>query len=277
VALGATPVVRGDVRPLFRDAAVKFAILAAALRVLTSVACPETRQQSNAAVSDARLEGQKNGAALTVAELRVERSGRQALLAQLSERSAGEYWLEANDRRGVRQSEALGESEPGVAAVESALSRLQARLAEPITVFPHGELTRHLRRAASSEAVQIALLAYYPVLDAAPRGRDVSRLEPARSRHVNHLDRLEAESIHILREAVAEAARPVMLYSIGKDSSVMLHLARKAFYPASPPFPLLHVDTRWKFREMYLFRDHTVTALGFDLRVLVNPERYQPV
>jgi sulfate adenylyltransferase subunit 2 len=290
VALGATPVVRGDVRPLFRDAAVKFAILAAALRVLTSVACPETRQQSNAAVSDARLEGQKNGAALTVAELRdenghppirqvldwqidqVERSGRQALLAQLSERSAGEYWLEANDRRGVRQSEALGESEPGVAAVESALSRLQARLAEPITVFPHGELTRHLRRAASSEAVQIALLAYYPVLDAAPRGRDVSRLEPARSRHVNHLDRLEAESIHILREAVAEAARPVMLYSIGKDSSVMLHLARKAFYPASPPFPLLHVDTRWKFREMYLFRDHTVTALGFDLRVHVNPE-----
>ena len=70
---------------------------------------------------------------------------------------------------------------------------------------------------------------------------------------LNHLDRLEAESIHIMRETVAEAARPVMLYSIGKDSAVMLHLARKAFYPAPLPFPLLHVDTTWKFRDMYGF------------------------
>ncbi len=87
-----------------------------------------------------------------------------------------------------------------------------------------------------------------------------------------HLDRLEAESIHILREVVAECARPVMLYSIGKDSSVMLHLAVKAFYPAPPPFPLLHIDTTWKFREMYAFRDATATRLGLELIVHVNQQ-----
>ncbi|MFW2357576.1 sulfate adenylyltransferase subunit CysD [Hydrogenophaga sp.] len=86
-----------------------------------------------------------------------------------------------------------------------------------------------------------------------------------------HLRRLEAESIHILREAVAEADNPVMLYSVGKDSSVMLHLARKAFYPAPPPFPLLHVDTRWKFQEMYMFRDHMARASGMELLVHINP------
>jgi sulfate adenylyltransferase subunit 2 len=89
---------------------------------------------------------------------------------------------------------------------------------------------------------------------------------------LTHLQRLEAESIHILREVVAECERPVMLYSIGKDSSVMLHLALKAFYPAKPPFPLLHVDTTWKFREMIAFRDQTATRLGLDLLVHINEE-----
>jgi sulfate adenylyltransferase subunit 2 len=87
-----------------------------------------------------------------------------------------------------------------------------------------------------------------------------------------HLRRLEAESIFILRETVAEFRNPVMLYSIGKDSSVMLHLALKAFYPAKPPFPLLHVDTTWKFREMIAFRDETVARLGLDLLVHINQE-----
>ena len=87
-----------------------------------------------------------------------------------------------------------------------------------------------------------------------------------------HLDRLEAESIHILREVVAEADRPVMLYSIGKDSAVMLHLARKAFYPAPPPFPLLHVDTTWKFREMYALRDRAAREAGMELIVHQNPD-----
>ncbi|MFT5427109.1 MAG: sulfate adenylyltransferase subunit 2 [Gammaproteobacteria bacterium] len=89
---------------------------------------------------------------------------------------------------------------------------------------------------------------------------------------LTHLQRLEAESIHIMREVVAEADNPVMLYSAGKDSAVMLHLALKAFYPAKPPFPLLHVDTRWKFREMYEYRDKMVEELGLELLTHINPD-----
>ena len=89
---------------------------------------------------------------------------------------------------------------------------------------------------------------------------------------LTHLQRLEAESIDILREAVAESEHPVMLYSIGKDSSVMLHLARKAFHPSRPPFPLLHVDTTWKFRAMYEFRDRMAAESGAQLIVHRNPE-----
>ncbi|WP_426024714.1 sulfate adenylyltransferase subunit CysD [Brevundimonas sp. PWP3-1b1] len=89
---------------------------------------------------------------------------------------------------------------------------------------------------------------------------------------LTHLQRLEAESIHIMREVAAEAERPVMLYSIGKDSAVMLHLARKAFYPSRPPFPLLHVDTTWKFRAMYAMREQAAADLGVELLVHQNPE-----
>jgi len=89
---------------------------------------------------------------------------------------------------------------------------------------------------------------------------------------LTHLQRLEAESIHIMREVVAETQNPVMLYSVGKDSAVMLHLARKAFYPAPPPFPLLHVDTTWKFRDMYALRDRAAKTAGMELLVYQNPE-----
>ena len=89
---------------------------------------------------------------------------------------------------------------------------------------------------------------------------------------LTHLQRLEAESIHIMREVVAEATNPVMLYSVGKDSAVMLHLARKAFYPAPPPFPLLHVDTTWKFRAMYDLRERAAAQAGMSLIVHQNPE-----
>jgi sulfate adenylyltransferase subunit 2 len=89
---------------------------------------------------------------------------------------------------------------------------------------------------------------------------------------LTHLQRLESESIYILREVVAECRRPVMLHSLGKDSAVMLHLARKAFYPAAPPFPLLHVDTTWKFREMYAYRDRIAREGGMQLLVYVNAE-----
>jgi sulfate adenylyltransferase subunit 2 len=91
-------------------------------------------------------------------------------------------------------------------------------------------------------------------------------------RTLTHLERLETESIHILREVVAECERPVMLYSIGKDSAVMLHLAMKAFFPAKPPFPLLHVDTKWKFRDMYAFRAQMVAQVGLELITYTNPE-----
>jgi sulfate adenylyltransferase subunit 2 len=100
-------------------------------------------------------------------------------------------------------------------------------------------------------------------------GRTGARVPPT------NLKRLEAESIAIMREVVAEAERPVMLYSVGKDSSVMLHLARKAFHPGRPPFPLLHIDTTWKFREMYEFRDRTARELGLELLVYVNREGVQ--
>src|SRR5690242_18656715 len=102
-----------------------------------------------------------------------------------------------------------------------------------------------------------------PVTEAAtPRARALS----------SHLKRLEAESIGIMREVAAEFRNPVMLYSIGKDSSVMLHLARKAFFPGKPPFPLLHIDTGWKFREMIAFRNETARRLGLDLLVHANEE-----
>ncbi len=89
---------------------------------------------------------------------------------------------------------------------------------------------------------------------------------------LTHLERLEAESIHIMREVAAEATRPVMLYSVGKDSAVMLHLARKAFHPSPPPFPLLHVDTTWKFHDMYALRDRMAETAGMELLVWRNPE-----
>ncbi|MBE2292600.1 MAG: sulfate adenylyltransferase subunit CysD [Xanthomonadaceae bacterium] len=92
------------------------------------------------------------------------------------------------------------------------------------------------------------------------------------ARSLSHLDRLEAESIHILREVAAGFANPVLLYSVGKDSSVLLHLLLKAFAPARPPVPLLHVDTGWKFREMIAFRDRRVAEAGVELRVHINPE-----
>jgi sulfate adenylyltransferase subunit 2 len=106
----------------------------------------------------------------------------------------------------------------------------------------------------------------------APAPGDARPAPVQRASHLTHLAKLEAESIHIIREVAAECEKPVMLYSIGKDSAVMLHLAIKAFYPAKPPFPLMHVDTTWKFRDMYQLRDETAKKYGLDLIVYSNPE-----
>ncbi|MEH6743073.1 MAG: sulfate adenylyltransferase subunit CysD [Hyphomonas sp.] len=100
----------------------------------------------------------------------------------------------------------------------------------------------------------------------------MDRMEMTRHANLTHLQRLEAEAMHIICEVVAESERPVMLYSVGKDSAVMLHLARKAFYPSPPPFPLLHVDTTWKFKAMYELRDTMAEQAGMDLIVYQNPE-----
>jgi sulfate adenylyltransferase subunit 2 len=110
-------------------------------------------------------------------------------------------------------------------------------------------------------------------MDGLVEDRRISRSGPDHNPvSLTHLEWLEAESIHILREVVAEADRPVMLYSAGKDSAVMLHLARKAFHPAPPPFPLLHVDTTWKFRDMYALRDRAAAEAGMELIVHRNPD-----
>jgi len=107
---------------------------------------------------------------------------------------------------------------------------------------------------------------------ASREGARLNRSTLGRTAALTHISRLESESMHIMREVVAECERPVMLYSVGKDSAVMLHLARKAFYPTPPPFPLLHVDTTWKFRAMYEMRDRMARDSGMQLIVYQNPE-----
>jgi sulfate adenylyltransferase subunit 2 len=175
------------------------------------------------------------------------------------------------------------------AVIFEAINRLQQRIGKDIAVFPHGALVGLLRdlpdtpqsihATEPSRSVKPSqpdqLLpnpnvtfypnAYSPILTLHESITPRTALTP-------HLKRLEAESIHIIREAIADAEHPVMLYSLGKDSSVMLHLARKAFYPAPPPFPLAHIDTRWKFQEMYLFRNHMAQVSGMELMVHINPE-----
>jgi sulfate adenylyltransferase subunit 2 len=146
-----------------------------------------------------------------------------------------------------------------------ALKVLDEYLGKRTLIVPHGLLVTHLRNETSTPNLHWPLSGYTPVLE-------LRKPEPVRYTLSPHLQDLEAESIHIIREAVAEAENPVMLYSLGKDSSVMLHLARKAFFPGAPPFTLMHIDTRWKFREMYLFRDHMTKTCGIPLIVHVNPE-----
>ena len=189
------------------------------------------------------------------------------LMVQLFPLPNGHACLHANDARGARYWLPMSETgqELSSAKILDSLQQLQQHIAKAIAVFPHGQLVGLLRDVRSFDQVTLNPSAYLPTLD-------LPKTSLQRSATTPHLRRLEAESIHIIREAVAEAENPVMLYSVGKDSSVMLHLARKAFYPAPPPFALMHVDTRWKFQEMYLFRDHMAQVSGMDLLVHINPE-----
>lgn len=191
----------------------------------------------------------------------------RVLFVQLYPLPGGLPCLHANDARGARfwvpMASLDGES------VQQALTELQRHISKPISVFPHKMLVSHLRSMPDTDDVHYCHEAYRPVLAPKPSqsGKAQPKLMPS-----THLKRLEAESLHIIREAVAESQNPAMLYSVGKDSGVMLHLARKAFFPAPPPFPLVHVDTRWKFQEMYLFRDFMASQSGMELLVHINPE-----
>lgn len=195
----------------------------------------------------------------------------RVLFVQLSPLPSGKPCLHANDARGARLWVPLA----GITweAIRNAYLELQQHIGKPITVFPHGSLVASMREADDTPGVHFCVQAYRPVLSTNLKFHRFDSIPPKATFELSpHLKRLEAESIHIIREAVAEAQNPAMLYSIGKDSGVMLHLARKAFFPSPPPFPLLHVDTRWKFQEMYLFRDFIARESGMDLLVHTNPE-----
>jgi sulfate adenylyltransferase subunit 2 len=192
------------------------------------------------------------------------------LFVQLHSLSTGQDCLYANDARGARfwiPMKNLADS-----TIHQALEDLQRHISKPIVVIAHGKLVGHLRTSPIKNLVRFYPQIYSPVL---PSELSLNNNPKPRLPTSPHLKRLESESIHIIREAVAEAENPVMMYSIGKDSGVMLHLARKAFYPAPPPFPLLHIDTLWKFQEMYLFRDFMARESGMKLLIHTNLEAIQ--
>lgn len=208
-----------------------------------------------------------------------------SLLVQAHKNDRG-FVLMANDGRQGRKWRTY-KTEPTPDDLESFLQSLASDYARSILVWPQGALTELARTLAEDRgthtlefedgsAAQLALTAYAnkPIAvqiqtneNPNPKTDDIEN-----SMDMTHLDRLEAESMHIIREVMAEAENPVMLYSIGKDSAVMLRLAEKAFYPSKPPFPLLHVDTRWKFQEMYKFRSWIAEQTGMELLVHINPE-----
>ncbi|SDG21010.1 sulfate adenylyltransferase subunit CysD [Phytopseudomonas seleniipraecipitans] len=212
-----------------------------------------------------------NGVVLAWAIEQARKRRDRVFLVQISPLPSGKPCLHANDARGARFWVPLANVERK--AVSTALIELQQHIDKPIAVFPHGTLVALMRDMAEMPNIRLCPQAYQPVLPVDVQFSEFGELANQLAPELPpHLKRLEAESIHIIREAVAEAQNPAMLYSIGKDSGVMLHLARKAFFPSPPPFPLLHVDTRWKFQEMYLFRDFMARESGMDLLVHTNPE-----
>ncbi|MFJ3413830.1 sulfate adenylyltransferase subunit CysD [Pseudomonas protegens] len=191
----------------------------------------------------------------------------RVLFAQISPSPSGQPILHANDARGARFWVPLQNAAQD--ALKDALGALHRHIGKPIVLFPHGELVSATRSMNSTPDIQICQHAYQPVLSP---GLKPDRSRPRDTTCAPQLKRLETESIHIIREAVVEARNPVLLYSAGKDSDVMLHLLRKAFYPSRPTLPLLHIDTCWKFQEIYLFRDLIARESAMELLVYTNPE-----
>ena len=212
----------------------------------------------------------------------VRKKRKLILFSQLLETNEEPGFLVLNDARGGRRWIRLSESDDRANSLHDALTSLCEFEQKEIVLIPSGPVVDPMRRLVKQHrgqrvvdqdagSVTIALEIYSHGHAEILRTANANQ-RPTKSHGITHLDKLEAESIHIIREVMAEADNPVMLYSVGKDSSVMLHLARKAFYPSPPPFPLLHVDTRWKFQAMYDFRDYMARESGMDLLVHVNPE-----
>lgn len=206
---------------------------------------------------------------------------RQPVLSlQIATNDIGHVYF-VNDGRSGRKWLAF-EGDPSARTLHEFLIQLSQVYPKSLLLWPHGtavSLSRELVSTNKTQDVELPngrkvtfpLTAYQqPETHVTPTKNTSRQVE--NNMEMTHLDRLEAESIHIIREVMAEAENPVMLYSIGKDSSVMLRLAEKAFYPSRPPFPLLHVDTRWKFQAMYAFRDRVAEESGMDLIVHINPE-----
>jgi sulfate adenylyltransferase subunit 2 len=198
------------------------------------------------------------------------------LFAQLYTLRNGKVCLHANNAKEGRYWVPL-EGKVNAESIKVALDLLLQSVDKPTCIFPHGELVDYCR-LNHRLAEKMNILAYASL----PMKSRESKPSKAKVQHKNkfktlppHLRRLEAESIFIIREAIAQARNPVMLYSIGKDSSVMLELAKKAFSPGNLPFPLLHIDTRWKFQEMYRFREQVGRELGCELLVHINPDAIQ--
>ncbi|NIP14087.1 MAG: sulfate adenylyltransferase subunit CysD [Pseudomonadales bacterium] len=216
-------------------------------------------------------------------EAEAKRKRHLSLILQLREVPGTGLMLFANDGRMGRRWLYLDDDQLDAHGLLHALDVLAggSDASKPLLIWPHGEVTRACRALVdqadshdvelpSGGKARIATLAYRAAESVVRQDGSLPRRRSGQE--LSHLDRLEAESIHIMREVAAQAENPVMLYSVGKDSSVMLHLARKAFYPSVPPFPLMHVDTRWKFQAMYDFRDEMARETGMELIVYINPE-----
>ena len=186
----------------------------------------------------------------------------------------GMYILVAEDGKGAKRWLLLKNCTTD--AIASGLVCLSGN--KPTVFFPSGSLVGNFTQIKSNKQnrnhnIELATV-HFPQTQPPfnVRESENNRMTNPQSSKLSHLDRLEAESLYIIREVMAHAENPVMLYSVGKDSAVMLHLAQKAFYPSPPPFPLMHVDTRWKFQAMYEFRDAMAKAANMDLIVHINPE-----
>jgi len=197
------------------------------------------------------------------------------LFAQLHTLANGIVCLHANNAKEGRYWAPL-QGKVSTKSIQIALDRLQQSIDKPTCIIPHGGLV-HFCRESPELGTQINTLAYASLpMESQDSGPNKGSAKIKSQQKIKplppHLQRLEAESIFIMREAIAQARNPVMLYSIGKDSSVMLELAKKAFSPGKLPFPLLHVDTRWKFQEMYRFREQIASQPGCELFVHINPD-----